>query len=338
MALIDNAVYVDGARSDSPRTLDETYELLRERNGMAWIGLYRPDEAELHSVAAEFALHPLAVEDALKGHQRAKLERYGDTLFVVLRPAWYLDAEEEVAFGEVHLFIGPEFVVTVRHAEKPDLATVRRRLESDPVLLARGPEAVLYAVFDQVVDGYGPVIAGLENDIDEIQDQLFGGDPAVSRRIYELLREVISFQRATGPLQEMLEALRRGADKYQVDLELQRSLRDVLDHALRIAERADGFRVLLENALVVHSTLVTQQQNDVMRELTESGLAQNEEVKKISSWAAILFAPTLVGTIYGMNFTHMPELDWRFGYPLALTAMVVMGFVLYRIFKQRRWL
>jgi magnesium transporter len=136
----------------------------------------------------------------------------------------------------------------------------------------------------------------------------------------------------------MLEALRRGADKYQVDLELQRSLRDVLDHALRIAERADGFRVLLENALVVHSTLVTQQQNDVMRELTESGLAQNEEVKKISSWAAILFAPTLVGTIYGMNFTHMPELDWRFGYPLALTAMVVMGFVLYRIFKRRRWL
>ncbi|RHA38163.1 magnesium and cobalt transport protein CorA [Cellulomonas rhizosphaerae] len=338
MALIDNAIYVDGDRSGNPHTLEDTYELLRERNGMAWIGLYRPDEAELHSVAAEFSLHPLAVEDALKGHQRAKLERYGDTLFVVLRPAWYLDAEEEVAFGEVHLFIGPEFVVTVRHAEKPDLGDVRRRLESDPALLARGPEAVLYAVFDQVVDGYGPVIAGLENDIDEIQDQLFGGDPAVSRRIYELLREVISFQRATGPLQEMLEALRRGADKYQVDLELQRSLRDVLDHALRIAERADGFRVLLENALVVHSTLVTQQQNDVMRELTESGLAQNEEVKKISSWAAILFAPTLVGTIYGMNFTHMPELDWRFGYPLALTAMVVMGFVLYRIFKRRRWL
>ena len=338
MALIDNAIYVDGDRSGNPHTLEDTYELLRERNGMAWIGLYRPDEAELHSVAAEFSLHPLAVEDALKGHQRAKLERYGDTLFVVLRPAWYLDAEEEVAFGEVHLFIGPEFVVTVRHAEKPDLGDVRRRLESDPALLARGPEAVLYAVLDQVVDGYGPVIAGLENDIDEIQDQLFGGDPAVSRRIYELLREVISFQRATGPLQEMLEALRRGADKYQVDLELQRSLRDVLDHALRIAERADGFRVLLENALVVHSTLVTQQQNDVMRELTESGLAQNEEVKKISSWAAILFAPTLVGTIYGMNFTHMPELDWRFGYPLALTAMVVMGFVLYRIFKRRRWL
>jgi len=338
VALIDNAIYVDGDRSGNPHTLEDTYELLRERNGMAWIGLYRPDEAELHSVAAEFSLHPLAVEDALKGHQRAKLERYGDTLFVVLRPAWYLDAEEEVAFGEVHLFIGPEFVVTVRHAEKPDLGDVRRRLESDPALLARGPEAVLYAVLDQVVAGYGPVIAGLENDIDEIQDQLFGGDPAVSRRIYELLREVISFQRATGPLQEMLEALRRGADKYQVDLELQRSLRDVLDHALRIAERADGFRVLLENALVVHSTLVTQQQNDVMRELTESGLAQNEEVKKISSWAAILFAPTLVGTIYGMNFTHMPELDWRFGYPLALTAMVVMGFVLYRIFKRRRWL
>jgi magnesium transporter len=338
MALIDNRIYVAGLRAAAPKNLDETYELLREREGMAWIGLYRPDATEIHSVAAEFALHPLAVEDALKGHQRAKLERYGETLFVVLRPAWYLDAEESVEFGEVHLFVGPEFVVTVRHAAQPDLAEVRRRMEDNPELLARGPQAVLYAVLDQVVDGYGPVIAGLENDIDEIEDQLFGGDPAVSRRIYQLLGEVVDFQRAIGPLRGMLEALLRGSDKYRIDIELQSSLRDVLDHVLRIVERTDVFRLLLQNALTVHSTLVSQQQNDEMQRLSEASLAQNEEVKRISAWAAILFAPTLIGTVYGMNFKHMPELDWRLGYPIAVAAMVAGGVVLYVLFKRRHWL
>ena len=338
MALIDNRIYVAGLRAAAPKNLDETYELLREREGMAWIGLYRPDATEIHSVAAEFALHPLAVEDALKGHQRAKLERYGETLFVVLRPAWYLDAEESVEFGEVHLFVGPEFVVTVRHDAQPDLAEVRRRMEDNHELLARGPQAVLYAVLDQVVDGYGPVIAGLENDIDEIEDQLFGGDPAVSRRIYQLLGEVVDFQRAIGPLRGMLEALLRGSDKYRIDIELQSSLRDVLDHVLRIVERTDVFRLLLQNALTVHSTLVSQQQNDEMQRLSEASLAQNEEVKRISAWAAILFAPTLIGTVYGMNFKHMPELDWRLGYPIAVAAMVAGGVVLYVLFKRRHWL
>ena len=352
MALIDNAIYVAGARVSSPKNLDETYEQLHQSGGMAWIGLYRPDAAEIHSVAQEFSLHPLAVEDALKGHQRSKLERFGETLFVVLRPARYLDAEEQVEFGEVSLFLGPGFAVTVRHAEKPDLANVRLRMESNPELLSLGPEAVLYAVLDEVVDAYAPVIAGLENDIDEIEDQLFGGDPSVSRRIYELLGEVIEFQRATVPLRGMLDSLLRGSEKYQVEVELQRSFRDVLDHVLRVTERADSFRVLLENALTVHATLVTQQQNDEMRRLSEAGLAQNEEtrrlsevglaqneeVKKISAWAAILFAPTLVGTIYGMNFDHMPELHWSFGYPMAVAAMGVCGFVLYKICKRRRWL
>ena len=352
MALIDNGIYVKGHRTGNPETLDDTYELLREREGMAWIGLYRPDKAELQSVATEFSLHPLAIEDALLGHQRAKLERYGETLFVVLRPARYIDSEEVVEFGEVHLFIGPGCVVTVRHAENPDLASVRRRLEATPERLALGAEAVLYSVLDEVVDGYAPVVAGLENDIDEIQDQLFGGDPDVSRRIFQLLREVISFQRATAPLQTMLESLQRGAEKYHVDIELQRSLRDVLDHALRITDRANAFRFLLESALTVHSTLVTQQQNDEMRrlseaslaqneetrKLSETGLEQNEEVKKISSWAAILFAPALIGTIYGMNFKFMPELDWPLGYPLALLAMVVSGLALWRVFKKKHWL
>jgi magnesium transporter len=338
MALVNNAVYVDGQRSADPRTLDETYEVLRERRGMAWIGLYRPDVEELRSVAREFNLHELAVEDAIAAHQRPKIERYGTTLFTVLRPARYLDETEEVEFGELHVFTGPDFVVTIRHAETPDLSQVRKRLEQAPQLLRLGPEAVLYAILDQVVDEYGPVVAGLENDIDEIEDQLFKGDPAVSRRIYELSREVIEFQRATQPLVSILSSLEGGFDKYEVDLELRRSLRDVNDHVIRIVERADSFRSLLQNALTVHSTLVSQQQNDEMRSLTETSLAQNEEVKKISAWAAVGFAPTLVGTVYGMNFSHMPELHWFYGYPLALALMAATSITLYILFKRRSWL
>ncbi|TGO05639.1 magnesium and cobalt transport protein CorA [Serinibacter arcticus] len=352
MALIDNGIYVDGVRRLTPTSLDETFEQLHEHDGIAWIGLFQPDGEELASVAAEFSLHPLAVEDAGKGHQRPKVERYGETLFVVLRPAWYIDATETVHFGEIHLFVGPQFVVTVRHAEQPSLSEVRARMERSPELLRLGTDAVLYAVLDQVVDGYGPVIAGLENDIDEIEDQLFAGHESVARRIYELLGEVIAFQRATSPLRGILEALLRGAGKYRTDEELQARYRDVLDHALRIAERADSFRVLLENALTVHSTLATQQQNDAMRELSEASLAQseetkklseqsiaqNEEIKKITSWAAILFAPSLVGTVYGMNFENMPELRADWGYPAALGAMVLLGIGLWAVFRSRKWL
>lgn len=338
MAIIENAVYVQGRRTENPASLDETYEVLRERHGMAWIGMVRPDHSELQSVADEFQLHHLAVEDAISAHQRPKLDRYGDTLFVALRPARYLDDVEKVEFGELHVFVGPDFLVTVRHAESPNLAKVRRRLEGAPELLAMGPQAVLYAVLDQVVDEFAPVVAGLENDIDEIEDQLFDGDPEVSRRIYELSREVIEFQRATHPLVGMMQALEAGFDKYAVNLELQRSFHDVHDHVVRVVERADSFRALLQNALTVHTTLLSQRQNEEMRHLTEASLEQSEEVKKISSWAAILFAPTLVGTIYGMNFTHMPELSWVFGYPMALALMVATSFTLYRVFKARRWL
>lgn len=338
MTIVENVIYVQGRRTESPASLEETYELLHERQGMAWIGLYRPDQAELRSVAQEFELHHLAVDDAISAHQRPKLERYGDTLFAVLRSARYLDDVEKVEFGELHVFVGPAFVVTVRHAESPDLAKVRRRLEDKPELLSLGPEAVLYAILDQVVDEYGPVVAGVENDVDEIEDQLFDGDPAVSRRIYELSREVFDFQRATHPLVPMLEALQLGFDKYAVDLELQRNLRDVHDHALRTIERVDGFRALLQNALLVQTSLLGQRQNEETRGLTEASLQQNEQVKRISSWAAILFAPTLVGTTYGMNFRHMPELEWVAGYPLALTLMVATSVTLYLVFKRRRWL
>ncbi|MFI0962764.1 magnesium and cobalt transport protein CorA [Streptomyces sp. NPDC021080] len=339
VSVVQSALYRDGVRVSTPGSLAETFRELREqRDGMAWIGLARPTAAELHSLAAEFDLHPLAVEDAMEAHQRPKLERYGDTLFVVLSAARYLDAAEEVDFGELHVFVGPDFVITVRHGAAPDLSAVRRRMEGSPELLRLGPEAVLYAILDSVVDGYVPVVSGVQNDIDEIETEVFRGDPAVSRRIYELSREMVEFQRATRPLVGMLHSLMAGFAKYRTDEELQRYLRDVADHVTHTSERVDGFRQALADILTVNATLVTQQQNAEMRALAEAGFEQNEEIKKISSWAAILFAPTLVGTIYGMNFSHMPELHWVFGYPFAIVLMAVVCTSLYIIFKRRDWL
>ncbi|MFB7466444.1 magnesium and cobalt transport protein CorA [Streptomyces sp. NPDC056224] len=338
-SVITAALYHDGVRTSTHDSLAETFQKLREaEGGMAWIGLHRPTEAELLSVAEEFDLHPLAVEDALEAHQRPKLERYGDTLFVVLRAARYLDDAEEVDFGELHIFVGPDFVITVRHGAAPDLAAVRHRMENSSDLLKRGPESVLYAILDAVVDGYAPVVAGVENDVDEIETEVFSGDPKVSRRIYELSREVVEFQRATRPLTRILEGLTAGFEKYGIDEELRRYLRDVADHATHVTERVDSFRLALQDILAVNATLVTQQQNEEMRQLAHAGHAQNEEIKKISAWAAILFAPTLVGTIYGMNFETMPELGWALGYPFALGLMAAVCLGLYVIFKRRDWL
>jgi magnesium transporter len=338
-SMVDSAVYVDGDRVESPANLADTYRSLREHEGsVAWIGLYRPDQHELGSLADEFGLHELAVEDAIVAHQRPKLERYDDTLFVVLRAAHYVDDAEEVEFGEVHLFVGKDFVITVRHSESPDLSAVRRRLESNPDLLALGPEAILYAILDRIVDGYAPVVAGLENDIDEIETEVFGSDPQVSRRIYELTREVIEFQRATRPLTAVLASLTAGFAKYGTDEELQRYLRDVDDHLTQVIEQVDGFRQLLRDILTVNATLVAQQQNSEMKTLSEASFDQNEDVKRISAWAAILFAPTLIGTVYGMNFDHMPELHWAVGYPFALVLMLLVSVTLYVVFRSRRWI
>ena len=334
MMIVDNAIYVDGRRSDEPASLQETYEAVRERRGVAWIGLYKPTADEFASVAGEFGLHPLAVEDAIQAHQRPKLERYGETLFAVLRAARYLDGPETVEFGEVHVFVGEDFVVTVRHGEAPDLGEVRRRMEGDANLLKRGPEAILYAILDRVVDDYAPVVAGLENDIDEIETEVFSGNAGVSRRIYELSREVIQFQRATQPLPGILGDVIGGVE----NPELQRYLRDVQDHALRVTEQVASFRELLQNILSVNLTLVGLAQNEEVKAITEASIEQNNEVKKISAWAAILFAPTLVGTVYGMNFDYMPELQWALGYPYALLLMLLVSLSLYAVFKHRGWL
>ncbi|NUR70422.1 MAG: magnesium and cobalt transport protein CorA [Hamadaea sp.] len=338
-SLIDAAIYRGGNRIGSPSTVAEAYQMVLDQPGvMAWIGLLRPSDAQLWAIAESFGLHELSVEDAIVAHQRPKLERYGDTLFVVLRAARYLDDVEEVEFGEIHLFVSADFVITVRHSHTPDLGAIRTRMQDDPELLARGPEAVLYAIMDSVVDGYAPVVAGLQNDIDEIETQVFGGDPNVSRRIYELSREVIEFQRATRPLLAMLEQLDRGITKYGLDQELRQYLRDVADHATVVAERVDGFRQMLSDILTVNSTLVTQQQNAEMARMADVSNSQNEEVKRISAWAAILFAPTLIGTVYGMNFDHMPELHWLFGYPFAIALMGVVCVTLWAVFKRRGWL
>ncbi|GAB4087141.1 magnesium/cobalt transporter CorA [Myceligenerans cantabricum] len=333
------AIYDDGERTASFAKLSDAFRALRSRpGGMAWIGLERPDEIEMDTLAKEFDLHPLAVEDAIQAHQRPKIERYGDTLFVVLHAARYDDAAERVEFGELHVFIGPDFVVTVRHGASPDLSAVRARLEADRDMLARGPEAVLYAILDDVVDGYAPVVAGLENDIDEIESEVFGGDPEVSRRTYELSREVVDFQRAVRPAQKVCASLAKGAEKYDVHEEMQAYLRDVADHLTEAADRIDSYRAALRDILTVNSTLVAQRQNEEMKHLSEVSLRQGEEVKKISGWAAILFAPTLVGTVYGMNFDVMPELDWAWGYPAALVAMAAVSVGLFGVFRGKRWI
>ena len=321
--IVDNAIYVDGRRAKEPHSLQETYEACHQREGFAWIGLYEPSAEEFDSVAGEFDLHELAVEDAIKAHQRPKIERYGDSIFVVLKSARYIDETEIVEFGEMHAVVGPEFIITVRHGRASELHELRQRLENEPDLLRRGPTAVLYAIMDRVVDDYTPVVQGLETDIDEIEAEVFGGNAGISRRIYTLSREVIEFRRAAQPLTTVLDRLIEG-DEYAVDSEVGRYLRDVQDHALRVTEQIEAFRELLSNILSVNLTLVS--------------IDQNDEVKTISAWAAILFAPTLISGIYGMNFEFMPELHWIFGYPFALALMVLTASLLYRIFKKAGWL
>lgn len=323
----------------------------RPGRALVWRNVEDPSADDLQRLGEEFGLDREAILDAVKTHHRPKLQRHGDTLLVVLRPARHFGSHDPVALGHLFVFVSASCVVTARSEGFTDLEPLRARLSGGERPEPQ-PEAVLYAILGQVVDEYGPVVLGLEDEIDDIEDQLFAGDTTVARRIYDLLREVIAFQRAVHPLVDMLSGLQRGAEKYDVDPTLRRVLRDVHDRSLRTTERADSLRVLLQNALTVQSTLVAQQQNDEMRKLSEANLAQNlemqrlseanvaqtEESKKISSWAAILFAPTLIGTIYGMNFDVMPELHWTFGYPLAVGAMLFMGVGLYVAFKRKHWL
>ncbi|RKQ36861.1 magnesium/cobalt transporter CorA [Kocuria tytonis] len=347
MTIVENAIYRNGKEVESPTSLEDTYDLLQrvlDRSGgeqnsgsggrdsvVAWIGLYRPSAEEIRSLSEHFDLHELAVEDTVQAHQRPKMERYGNTLFTVIRPAVYQDETETVEIGEIHIFTGPNFVITIRHSESSGVSRVRKRVEADPELLCFGPDGVLYALLDQIVDDYFPVLSGLENDIDEIEDALFAGESNVSQRIYELAREINDFHRGAAPLSNVMQRYFVGFTKYGTHEELQHRLRDVLDHVIAVTGKLESMRSSLTDAMSLDSTLTTARQN-------EAAMVQNDQMKKISSWAAILFAPSIVGSIYGMNFKDMPELEWAMGYPMALVLMLLVAVVLYVVFKTRDWL
>ncbi|MGQ4537313.1 magnesium and cobalt transport protein CorA [Dermabacteraceae bacterium P7074] len=322
-------------------SFSQARSLLTEPGKTAVLHLTDPDDAELAELAEAFDLHELAIEDAREGHQRPKLERYGETLFCVLRPTAYNDAAEEVTVGEIDVFVGKNFFITVSRNTYylwfRRLDRLPRELSPESGLLS-GPQTMLWALMDVVVDGYLPVTNGLENDIDEIEVELFARAPGVAQRIYELSGEITNVLRAARPIVPMCDALLRGAQKYSLDVELNRLIRDVQDHAIRIVERAENQRTSLQNALTVHSALVSEQQNEEMKRMTEASLDQAEAAKKISSWAAILFTPSLIGSIYGMNFVDMPELHWRYGYPMSLMLMLALSLGLYLIFKYKKWL
>jgi magnesium transporter len=324
MAIVDCAHYRDGVRQhEGPLDVEQAARAARGEGDFVWLGLVEPSDEEMGSVAAAFGLHELAVEDAKHAHQRPKLEDYDDSFFVVLRPARYDDAAEEVEFGEIHLFIGGAYLIAVRHGAASELGPARQRLEARPDLLRFGPAAAAWAIVDKVVDDYAPVVDGLETDIEEVEQQIFthGADP--TERIYRLKREVIEFHRAASPLLGPLEQLERGAFP-RVDERLRSFFRDVADHARRIDEQVMGQRELLTSVLEANLAL--------------QSVRQNEVVRQISAWAAIIAVPTFIASVYGMNFEHMPELDSPIGYPLALAVMAVCVFVLHGFFRRIHWL
>jgi magnesium transporter len=323
--IVDCAIYEDGRRRDGVVGLEHAYDACRRADGaFAWIGLYEPTEEEFDSIRREFELHELAVEDAIKAHQRPKLEVYGETLFIVLRTVRFIAERDETELGEILIFVGDGFVITVRHGEGSALHDVRLALEQRQDLLRCGEAAVLHAILDRVVDDYAPVIEALEQDVDEIEQQVFSHERMnPTARIFELKREVIEFQRAAAPLAGPLERLARG-DFPIIHEQIRSYFRDVYDHLLRAVEQIDTMRDLLTGALTAN--------------MTQVGVRQNEDMRRISAWVAIIAVPTMIAGIYGMNFEHMPELGWTFGYPLAVGVMVVLCSTLYRYFRKAGWL
>ena len=323
--IVDCAVYEDGHRRAGDLPLGDACVAGREAGAFTWVGLHEPTAEEFEAVRREFDLHELAVEDAIKAHQRPKLEIYGDTLFLVLRTARYVEGrEEEVEFGEILIFIGDGFLVSVRHGEAAPLHPVRQAVEREPDRLRCGPEAVLHAIVDRVVDDYFPVLEALEDDIEEVEREVFSPErknPA--ERIYQLKREVVAFHRATAPLVEPLDQLAGGRFEF-VDPAMRNYFRDVHDHAVRCLERIASYNDLLTSALEANLAQITVRQND--------------DTRRISAWVAIIAVPTMVAGIYGMNFEHMPELRWKLGYPLVLAVIVVVCLLLYRSFRRAGWL
>jgi magnesium transporter len=325
--VVDCALYSAGERLGGHVELESALKKADGcEDGFVWIGLHDPSPGVVEAVGEHFRLHPLAVEDAVHGHERAKLEVYGgDTLFVVLKTARYVDSEELIEIGEVMLFVGPRFVVTVRHGEGSPLHDVRVDLEAHPDLLGIGPSSVLYAIADRIVDDYVAVIDGIAIDVEEVEAEVFSStlsNPA--ERIYRLKREVLQFRRAAGALVGPMQRLSSKQAGLPVDPRTGDYFRDVHDHLLRDVERIAGFDDLLTNALQANVAQIT--------------MRDNRDVRRISAWVAIIAVPTMVFGLYGMNFEHMPELEWTFGYPLVVAVVLIICTVLYRKFKRTGWL
>src|SRR5512134_2373054 len=316
------AAYAAGCRVANV-ALEDISEVLKQEDRFVWIGLYEPEEDLLKEVQGEFGLHDLAIEDAHLAHQRPKLERYGDSLFIVLRTAQPDREQRRIAFGETHLFVGARYVVSVRHGASLSYADVRARCEAQPQLLAKGPSFVLHAIMDFVVDRYFPIVDGLEDDLEALEADIF--NERISRettmRIYTLKRDLLEIKRGVSPLIDIGSRLMRSE---LIPEDARPYFRDVYDHALRINEKVDGLRELLGTALEANLSLTT--------------IAQNEATKRITAWAAIFAIPTMVAGIYGMNFQFMPELQWRWGYPLVMTVTFALCGALYYRFKRSGWL
>lgn len=329
--MVDCAVYLDGVRQPGSPSWQQAHDqVVASGSGFVWIGLHEPSAQQLAGIAQHFGLHPLAVEDAVVAHQRPKLDTYEDMLFAVVKTVHYDDtqphgATEVVETGEVMVFLGANFAITVRHGEHGGLRAMRKRLEGDRALLAHGPSVVLYAILDGIVDGYLGVTNALQEDIDEVEVAVFAGTnrAAETNRMYILKREVLGMRRAAGPLAAPLHLL---ADRPMplIDSDVREYFRDVEDHLAQVVEQIASFDDLL-------TTLVNAN-------LARVSVAQNEDMRKISAWVAIAAVPTMVAGIYGMNFDNMPELHWRYGYPIVLGAVVSVCLLLYRAFKRNGWL
>jgi magnesium transporter len=328
--VVDCAVYVDGQRIEPADPHDALREAT-ERGGFVWLGLYEPSESELGAIAARYGLHPLAVEDAVFAHQRPKLDHYDDGIFMVLKTATYVEHEELTATsevvetGEIMVFLGANYVITVRHGDHGALTDLRRSLEEQRDLLCLGPAAVLYGVADHVVDDFVTVAAAVEDDVDELEASVFSSErtPDDIGRLYQLKRELMSLRKAVSPLEVPLQRL---ANR-QVDVvpaAMRSYFRDVEDHAIRVRDQVGGLDELLTSIL--------------QASLARTSQADNEDMRKISAWAGIIAVPTAIAGIYGMNFRYMPELDWRWGYPLVLLIITVSCVLLYRGFRRNGWL
>jgi magnesium transporter len=325
--IVDSAVYRQGKRIVDdlpPNELGRVRKLATEPGDFVWVGLHEPSEQELATVEEEFGLHPLAVEDAFTAHQRPKLERYEHTLFLTLKSLWYVDESDAVETGEINMFVGDDFVITVRHGSGSELHSARRDLEAKTTVLTHGPSAVVYAVCDRVVDGYLTVMDALEEDVDEVETSVFSAQrTSDSARIYTLKREIAEARRAVLPLREPMRRFATGAVP-GIDEKSAPFFRDVLDHLNRVAETVDGLDQLLSTAFDAH--------------LAQISVQQNEDMRKISAGAAIVVVPTLIAGVYGMNFEHMPELSWTYGYPFAIALMAGLCLILWVWFKRSGWL